>query len=88
MLERIGIFQVVFAQSDAMYKDPTQAALMQWRVWHGAPVDSTIDDEKAAVDEVVQRPDHPLCPRVQGSACLAKLRGPRDRLPGGRDDPL
>jgi hypothetical protein len=55
MLERIGIFQVVFAQSDAMYKDPTQAALMQWRVWHGAPVDSTIDDEKAAVDEVVQR---------------------------------
>jgi hypothetical protein len=55
MLERIGIFRRGVRQSDAMYKDPTQAALMQWRVWHGAPVDSTIDDEKAAVDEVVQR---------------------------------
>jgi hypothetical protein len=87
MLERIGIFQVVFAQSDAMYKDPTQAALMQWRVWHGAPVDSTIDDEKAAVDEVVQRLITHFA-HHKAQPVWRNLRGPRDRLPGGRDDPL
>jgi hypothetical protein len=53
MLERLGIADVQFAFSDAMYKDPTQAALMQWRVKHGAPADSVIDAEPEAVQEIV-----------------------------------
>lgn len=53
MLDRLGLIQVDFAFDDAMYKDPTEAALMQWKVLHGAPQEATVDQPKAAVTEVV-----------------------------------
>lgn len=55
MIDRCAINPVDFAFDEAMYVDPTKAALMQWKVWHGVPQESTIDNEKAAVQEVVDR---------------------------------
>jgi hypothetical protein len=53
MLDRCGVAQVAFSFDDAMYKDPTEAALMQWRLRHNAPANANVDDPKAAVREVV-----------------------------------
>lgn len=53
MLDRCGVFPVIFEFEDAMYKDPTQAALLLWKVKNGAPENAHIDDEPAAVLETV-----------------------------------
>lgn len=53
MIDRVGVAKVSFSFADAMYDEPRKAALMQWKIMHGAPQESTIDDEKAAVQEVV-----------------------------------
>lgn len=53
MLERCAGVSIAFAESDAMYDDPRQAALKLWRVRAGVPEDARIKDESAAVSRVV-----------------------------------
>jgi hypothetical protein len=53
LLDRVGIIPVDFAFDEAMYEDPTKAAIMQWKLRRDLPQDSTIDDPKAAVQEIV-----------------------------------
>lgn len=55
MLDRCAGIPIDFGFDDAMYDEPHKAAIMQWKIWHGAPQVSTVDDEKAAVKEVVER---------------------------------
>lgn len=59
MLDRCAGIPIEFDFKDAMYDEPHKAALMQWKIWHGVPQESTIgnqgSEEGAAVQEVVER---------------------------------
>lgn len=54
MLDRISVKDVIFDFDDAMYAEPHKAALLLWKVKHNVPEASTIDDEPAAVREMVE----------------------------------
>lgn len=54
MLERVVGYKIDFQHSEVfMFDDPYKAALMQWKLKHNAPPESTIDNEPAAIKEVV-----------------------------------
>lgn len=53
MLERCAGIDIAFSQSDAMYDDPRQAALMLWRQRAGVAPDVRVKDEAGAVSQVV-----------------------------------
>lgn len=53
MLDRCSVHPVEFSYDDAMYDSPRKCALSVWKYKHGVPQVSVIDDEPAAIREVV-----------------------------------
>src|SRR6185312_16926748 len=54
MLDRCGIHPVEYSFADAMYDSPRKCALAIWKQRKGIPQQSIIDNEDAAVREVVE----------------------------------